>query len=65
MMVCGFCIYAEISKFIPQTRYFLENVNSGISEMGHIWGYDLENEFSRKMVPWIRNLNDRMGLKSI
>ena len=26
-MVFGFCGYAEISKFNPQMRYFLENVN--------------------------------------
>ncbi len=65
MMVCGFCTYAEISKLNPQTRYFTENVDFQAFEYGHIWGYDLENEFSRKLVPRIQNLTDRMGLKNI
>ncbi len=65
MMVCGFCTYAEISKLNPQTRYFTENVFFPDFEYGHIWGVDLENEFSRKLVPWIQNVTHRMGLKNI
>ena len=64
-MIWSFYEYAEISKLNPQTRYLPENVNIGMFENGYIWRGDLENEFSRKLVPWIGNLADRMGLKSI
>ena len=37
-MVFGFCGYSEISKFNPQMRYFLENVNFGFFEYMAILG---------------------------
>ena len=50
-MVFGFCGYSEISKFNPQVRYFLENVNLGIFIYGHIWGMTSKIEYLENESP--------------
>ena len=44
---------AEISKFNPQLRYFLNNLDIRYFEYGHIWRGDLENQVSRKSISYI------------